>query len=147
MAHQALREGLPTPEERRNNGVIEGVSSFGTDLATLGLLQARLAACDLKDSTRASSPLIAGLVIAGTIAASSVVLGLAGLAWWLASVFQVQVGIVMMITGLVALIIASVAAALLFRRLGRCFSYFRRSQEELERNLAWIKTTLVHSGR
>ena len=75
------------------------------------------------------------------------VLGLAGLSWWLAAVFQVQVGIVMMITGLVALIIASVAAALLFRRLGKCFSYFRRSQEELERNLAWIKTTLVHSGR
>ena len=147
MARQALRNGLPTRQERHNNGVIEGVSSFGTDLATLALLQARLAACDLKDSALASSPIIAGLVIFGTIAASSVVLGLAGLSWWLAAVFQVQVGIVMMITGLVALIIASVAAALLFRRLGKCFSYFRRSQEELERNLAWIKTTLVHSGR
>lgn len=147
MAHQALKNGSPAPKERQNNGVIEGMSSFGTDLATLALLQARLAACDLKDSARASAPIIAGLVIFGTIAAASVVLGLAGLSWWLATVLQVQVGIVMMITGLVALIIASVAAALLSRRLGKCFSYFRRSQEELDRNLAWIKTTLVHSGR
>jgi len=80
-------------------------------------------------------------------AAAGVVLGLAGLSWWLAAVLQVQVGIIMMFTGLVALIIASVAAALLSRRLGKCFTYFRRSQEELDRNLAWIKTTLVHSGR
>ena len=75
------------------------------------------------------------------------VLVLAGLSWWLASVFQVPVGIVMMITGVVALIIALAAATLLSRRLGKSFSYFRRSQEELERNLAWIKTTLVRSGR
>lgn len=147
MARQTLRNGLPLPKERQNNGVIEGVSSFGTDLATLALLQARLTVCDLRDSTRAASPIIAALVIFGTIAASSVVLVLAGLSWWLASVFQIQVGIVMMITGVVALIIVSVAAALLSRRLGKCFSYFRRSQEELDRNLAWVKTTLVHSGR
>jgi uncharacterized membrane protein YqjE len=147
MVHQALRNGSPAPKERQNNGVIEGMSSFGTDLATLASLQARLAVCDLKDSARASAPIVAGLIIFGAIAAASVVLGLAGLSWWLAAVLQVQVGIVMMITGLVALIIASVAAALLSRRLGKCFSYFRRSQEELDRNLAWIRTTLVHSGR
>ena len=147
MAHQALRNGSPAAKERQSNGVIEGMSSFGTDLATLASLQARLAACDLRDSARASAPIIAGLIIFGTIAAAGVVLGLAGLSWWLAAVLQVQVGIIMMITGLVALIIASVAAALLSRRLGKCFTYFRRSQEELDRNLAWIKTTLVHSGR
>lgn len=147
MAHQALRDGSPAPQGRQNNGVIEGMSSFGSDLATLGLLQARLAACDLRDSARASAPIIAGLVIFGTIAAASVVLGLAGLAWWLESVLHVQGGIVMMVVGLVALIIASVASALLSWRLGKCFTYFRRSQEELDRNLAWIKTTLVHSGR
>lgn len=147
MAHQALRNGSPASQGRQNNGVIEGMSSFGNDLATLGLLQARLAACDLRDSARASAPIIAGLVIFGTIAAAGVVLGLAGLAWWLASVLQVQVGIVMMVVGLVALIIASVASTLLSWRLGKCFTYFRRSQEELDRNLAWIKTTLVHSGR
>ena len=40
----------------RTNGVIEGVSSFGTDLATLAMLQAQLAACDLRDSTKPAIP-------------------------------------------------------------------------------------------
>ncbi len=53
----------------------------------------------------------------------------------------------MMVVALGGLVISGVGAALLARSLGRSFSYFRRSQEELDRNLAWIKTTLVHSGR
>jgi len=53
----------------------------------------------------------------------------------------------MMVVALIGLVISGVAAALLARSLTRSFSYFRRSQEELERNLAWVKTTLIHSGR
>jgi hypothetical protein len=147
MAHQALRNGPVASRERQNNGVIEGVSSFGTDLATLAALQMRLAACDLRASTKAATPIVAGLTVFGTIAGASAAVGLAGVALWLATLLNIQAGVVMMVVALIGLVISGVGAALLVRSLSRSFSYFRRSQEELERNLAWVKTTLIHSGR
>ena len=147
MAHQAVRNGSVASRDRQNNGVIEGVSSFGTDLATLAVLQMRLTACDLRDSAKAATPIVAGLTVFWIIAGASAVVGLAGIALWLATILNVQASIVMMVIGLIGLVISAVGAALLARSLTRVFSYFRRSQEELERNLAWVKTTLTHSGR
>jgi hypothetical protein len=147
MAHQTVRNGSSAAKDRLNNGVIEGVSSFGNDLTTLAVLQARLASYDLRESMKRATPIIAGLIALGTIAAASAVVGLAGLSLWLATLLQVQVGIVMMVVALASLIIAGVAFSLLARSLSSSFSSFRRSQEELERNLAWIKTTIMHSGR
>ena len=147
MARQAVNDGAVASRDRRNNGVIEGVSSFGTDLATLAVLQIRLTACDLRDSAKAATPIVAGLTVFWLIAGASATLGLAGLALWLSSILEIEPGLVMMVVALGGLVISGVGAALLARSLSRSFSYFRRSQEELERNLAWIKTTLVHSGR
>jgi hypothetical protein len=117
------------------------------DLATLATLQARLAAYDLRESMKSAAPAIAGLVVFATIAVASIVIALAGLALWLATVLQMQAGIVMMLVALAGIVIAGVASALLARLLISSFSSFRRSSEELERNLAWIKTTIMHSGR
>jgi len=147
MAHQAVRNGPVASRDRRNNGVIEGVSSYGIDLATLGALQMRLAACDLRESAKAAAPIVAGLTVFWIIAGASATVGLAGMAVWLATILNIQAGIVMMVVALIGLVVSGVGATLLARSLTRCFSYFRRSQEELERNLAWVKTTLVHSGR
>ena len=142
-----MRNGPVASRDRQNNGVIEGVSSFGTDLATLAVLQTRMAACDLRDSAKAATPIIAGLTVFWIIAGASTAVGLAGMALWLATIVNIQAGIVMMVVALIGLVISGVAAALLARSLTRSFTYFRRSQEELERNLAWVKTTLIHSGR
>jgi len=147
MAHQAVRNGPVASRERQNNGVIEGVSSFGTDLATLAVLQMRMAACDLRESARAATPIVAGLTVFWIIAGASAAVGLAGAALWLAALLNVQAGMVMMVAALIGLVISGVGAALLVRSLASSFTYFRRSQEELERNLAWVKTTLIHSGR
>jgi len=142
-----VRNGAAHARDRQNNGVIEGVSSFGTDLATLGMLQAQLAACDLRDSMKQAIPSLVGLIAFGTIGVACTVVGLAGLALWLAEAFQARPGIVMIIVALAGLAVAGLASYLLIRALASSFTYFRRSQEELDRNLAWIKTTLVHSGR
>lgn len=147
MAHQAVRNGPVASRDRQNNGVIEGVSSFGIDLATLAVLQMRLTACDVRESAQAAVPIVAGLTVFWIIAGASATVGLAGLALWLATILNIQPGIVMMVVALIGLVISGVAGALLARSLSKCLAYFRRSQEELERNLAWVKTTLIHSGR
>ena len=41
----------------------------------------------------------------------------------------------------------AVLAVLGLKLIGSSLGTFRRSAEELERNLAWVKTTLTHSGR
>jgi len=147
MVHQTLRNGPAVSRDKQNEGVIGGVSSFGTDLATLGMLQARLAAIDLRDSAKQAIPSLIGLLTFAIIGVACAVVGLAGLALWLAEVFQARPGIVMVVVAVSGLVIAGIASALLVRSLSSSFTYFRRSQEELDRNLAWIKTTLVHSGR
>lgn len=135
------------PARDRPNGVIEGVGSFGADLASLGILQARLAAADLREALLRAAPTLGGLVMLGLVAVAGMAVLLAGLALWLADVLAARPGLVMMVVALVALVLSGVIAALLARTLSSSFSTFRRSQEELDRNLAWIKTTLVHSGR
>jgi len=111
------------------------------------MLQARLAAIDLRDSAKQAIPSLIGLLTFAIIGVACAVVGLAGLALWLAEVFQARPGIVMVVVAVSGLVIAGIASALLVRSLSSSFTYFRRSQEELDRNLAWIKTTLVHSGR
>src|SRR6516165_2428514 len=143
MAHQEVRNGPLGSRDRQGNGVIEGVSSCGNDLATLAVLQLRLAVCDLRESAKVAIPILAGLMAFTLTATSSAVVGLAGTALWLATILSVQVSIVMMVVALVGLVISILGGALLARALSRSFTYFRRSQEELERNLAWVRTTLV----
>lgn len=153
MASQTVKNGQAVSgsntdvQDRPQNGVLDGVSSFGNDLTTLATLQIKLASCDLRDSAQVAIPIAVGLAICGFIIMGCVVIALAGFALWLASVWQIPIGPCMMGVALGGLIIAGIAGALLARSFSKSFSYFRRSREELERNLAWIKTALTHSGR
>jgi hypothetical protein len=153
MASQTVRNGQtvfgssPDAQDRPPNGVLDGVSSFCNDLTTLATLQIRLASCDLRDSAQVAIPIAVGLVVCGFIIMGCVVLALAGFALWLASLWQLPIGPCMMGVALGGLIIAGIVGALLARSFSKSFSYFRRSREEFERNLAWIKTALTHSGR
>ena len=53
----------------------------------------------------------------------------------------------LLLTAVVALALAGLIAWLSGTRLGHSFEAFRRSSDELARNVAWIKTVLAHSGR
>ena len=99
----------PHARDKQNEGVIGGVSSFGADLATLATLQAQLAACDVRDSTKQAIPSLVGLIAFATIGVASTVVGLAGLVLWLADVFQARPGIAMMVVAMAGLVIAGIA--------------------------------------
>jgi hypothetical protein len=94
----------------------------------------------------ATIPLI--VVAAGSIlAVGSVPVVLIGLADWIASSTRLSAGGAQLIVGLASLVVAGAAVMIAFRSSIRSLDSFRRSNEELTRNLSWIRTVLVHSGR
>jgi hypothetical protein len=151
MADQATVNGNGGAKVKVNSPLVEGVlgnmAEFSTDLISLAELQARLAAADLKESTgRAVVP--AGLLVGGTLLALvSLPVLLFGVGYLLAEYTSLSVGWSILLTAVAALLLGAVLAILGLRGLGGSFTSFQRSKEELTRNLAWVKTVLVHSGR
>ena len=129
------------------NGLLEEISSFGADLATLAVLQTRLAACDLRDGVKRTRFALVAISLCGMVGAAGMVAMIIGAAFWLAAEFQVGPGQVMILLGLASLLVAASVSYACARTLAGIESVFQRSHEELERNLAWIRTTLAQSGR
>lgn len=150
MAHQAVLNngvGASATSQNRATGLMDNVSSFGSDLASLASLQGKLAAADAKESLQKAAPAIVGLVLATLLAFAGVVVILGGVGLWIAEAFAMKTHAALIFTGLGALVLVAILAAVCARLLGSSFTSFRRSSEEFERNLAWVKTTLTHSGR
>jgi len=127
--------------------VVGSVAEFGNNIATLAELQAQLAAVDLKESyARATLPLMSFVVGVAVILGSIPIL-LLGAADLLARAMGITSGWAMILVAGVALVVSAVIAYLSLTEIGRSVEPLRRSREELVRNLAWIRTVLVHSGR
>jgi hypothetical protein len=131
----------------RPSGVIEGVGGFGSDVATLAVLQARLARCDLREGLRQTARLWATLAIVAVFCLAGVIALVLGAAFWIATAFELGTGKSMVLVGAVCVVVSSVIAIVCIRVLTTGPSIFQRSIEEFERNLAWVKTTLTQSGR
>jgi hypothetical protein len=152
MADQASVKDGPTHPRSTGNGapeqrVVGGITGFGSDIATLAELQAQLAVTDLKESLQ-KGLLPLGLVLVGVICVTGalpvLLMGVAGL---LAAALKISLAWAMLMTGGVVLTVALVVVAVSASKIGPSFSSFRRSREELTRNLAWIRTVLLYSGR
>ena len=128
-------------------GVVSNLADFGNDIATLAELQAKLAVLDAKESVaRATTPLIV-LGAGAAVALASLPVILLGLADLIASNTRVSPGLARLLVGLGALILAGGAAFLGLKGSTASLEGFRRSREELARNISWIRTVIVHSGR
>ena len=132
---------------QRPETMLEGVEAFGTNLATLAGLQARLAAHDFRAAMAISTPALITLGVVLLMAAAGSVVGLIGLAIWIAATFEMTTARAFLFTALAAFLLSGLAATLAIRRLRAGLVIFRRSNEELQRNLAWLGTVLAHSGR
>jgi hypothetical protein len=135
--------GIASPLE----GVVESVAGLGGDIAALAELQGKLALADLKVSAgEAAIPtlmLATGLVVA----LSSVPVALVGLAYLVAEATGWRTSLAFLVTAAAVMVLALVVALVGYLGLTKSFSSFRRSRDELTRNVAWIKTVLLHSGR
>ena len=139
--------GIKTNLREQPNGLIENISSFGADLATLAVLQARLAACDVRDEVKRTRLAPCRDVDLCDAQRSRPRRHDHRAAFWLAASYQINVGQAMIVLGMAVLLSASAVFALCVRKLASHGFVFQRSHEELERNLSWITTTLAQSGR
>jgi len=128
-------------------GVVESIAEFANDVTTLADLQTRLAIYDAKEAVgRATVPAI--LIASGlAVALASLFIILLGVADLIATSTRLSAGAARLIVGLVALAAAGITAFLAFKAATRSLDSFRRSREELARNIAWLKTVVVYSGR
>jgi hypothetical protein len=127
--------------------VVGNIADFGNDIATLAELQAKLTLLDTKEAVaKATTPLSflgAGLVLA----LASIPVILIGLADLIARSANMPSGVAQLIVGLAALGLAGVACLVGWKGSTASLASFRRSSEEFTRNVSWIRTVLVHSGR
>ena len=156
MADQATVRGPSvSPADRGGSGagagnglgVVGSIADFGNDVTTLMELQAKLTALDAKECiAHATFPLyVIGFAMVVVLAAVPVVL--LGVAYLLAMALNIAPGWAMLLTGLLALAVAGLVGFLSVKEITRSLEPLRRSREELFRNLAWIRTVLVYSGR
>jgi hypothetical protein len=135
--------GNASPEAR----VVGGLAEFANDFATLAELQAKLTALDAEECVaRIKWPLAA--IGAGVVfILGALPVALLGLAQVLAAALHIGIGWATLLTAGVVLLASAAVIALSLRGFATSFSCFRRSREELIRNLNWIRTVLLYSGR
>jgi len=148
-----MKAGQPGPgPQAGSNGspegrLVGGIAEFGNDIATLAELQAKLAMADLNESLQRATVATVVTVLGLAVMLGSVPVLLLGIAQLIAAPLKISLGWSIVLTGGVALIGAATVVALAASRIGPSFSSFRRTREELSRNLLWIRTVLLHSGR
>lgn len=133
---------VSTPE-----GVIESVGEFTANVMGLAELQAKLAAVDAKEAIGVGVVPLALIGVAGAVILGALPVILIGLGFVLAAAFSIPQGVGLLIVGGIAAAIGGVVGFLAVRAFSTSFVSFRRSREELVRNLSWIKTVIAQSSR
>jgi len=132
-----------SPEGR----VVGGLADFGNDVATLAELQGKLALIDLKECLDKALIPLALMAVGLVVILGAVPVVLLGAADLVATALKIGPGQAKLLTGGGVLVLAATVAILAALRIGPSLSSFNRSREELSRNLAWIRTVVLYSGR
>ncbi len=130
-----------------HQSVAGSVAEFGNNVANLVELQAKLADLDFQESVKRATVPLAVIVVGGVVVLASVPVALLGVADLLARALGIAPGWTMLLTAGVTAGVSGVILYLSVQEFARSFEPFRRSREEFVRNVAWLRTVLVHSGR
>lgn len=129
-------------------GVFGNLADLANDVASLVELQAKLAVVDLKATVvKATIPL--GLVAGGAaVLVAALPVLMIGLAELLADGLGLaHRGWAYLIVAAGGAVLAGLLVLLGLPRLLKSFDSFQRTRDELDRNVAWVKTVIANSGR
>lgn len=128
-------------------GVVGNIADFGNDVFTLVELQAKLAAADLSEAkARLKISLIVAVVLV-LLGLGAIPVALFGIADLLATALAIRLGAALLLTAITVMVLSGLALFFVRPRLVGSFEPLRRSREELVRNIDWVRTVVVHSGR
>jgi len=128
-------------------GVVGSIAGFGNDVATLAELQAKLIALDLKESAAKATLPLSMAVVGLVVLVSAVPVVIVGVGLLVAQAFTISNALALLLTAVTFMVVAVLLVVFALRELRRVIEIFRRSREELTRNVSWLRTVLVHSGR
>ncbi len=125
----------------------EGVTDFVGDLVELAELQFRLLQRDAREGLDRAAPSLAALGLGASAIVSGMALALFGLAEELTALGILSRPSAFVTVGFAAVLIGAMALRFSLSRIASSTQAFRRTTEELVRNLAWVRTVLAQSGR
>jgi hypothetical protein len=141
----------PTPANNGNapcpGDVVTNVAEFGENLLTLAELQARLTVMELKQNVQTAKGTVAVILGGAVLGIAGLPIVLAGIAELFVSELGMKRGFALLGVAVVALAIAGSTIAIAAIRLRRSVVGFPLTTEEFTRNLNWVRTILLHSGR
>jgi len=147
-----MAAAAPTSGDAGENGaspgdVVTNVAEFGEDLLSLAELQTRLAAIEVKQNLEAVRRGAAILVTGSVLALAALPIALAGIAELLVSMLGMNRGAALLAVAAAAFVIAGACIAIAVGRLRGSDMGFPLTREEFTRNLNWLRTVLLYSGR
>jgi len=146
------KSGEGNADDKSSNGTPEGrlvggITEFGNDIATLAELQYKLAMFDLNEAIGKALIPLALMVVGAMFILGALPVLLFGVAELIAAAFKIGIGWALLLTSVTTIALAGTVFTICALRIPNSLSGFRRSREEFQRNLAWVRTVLVHSGR
>jgi hypothetical protein len=123
------------------------LGDFGGNLANLVGLQAELAAHDAREALGRATPALILTGFAVLVVPASAVLAMFGAGLALARAFGWADYAGLLVVAAIGLVLGVLGVLYAIRRYRVSVESFRRSADELRRNMAWIKTVVAQSGR
>lgn len=147
MADQKTMNGATSGMSATTESVGGSLQDFVGDLAELGELQFKLMRRDAQAGLKQAGPSLMAVGVGLCVILSGVFVAITGLAEALAALGSLSRPAAFLTVGFGAVIVGSLASWFLLGRIAAAGENFRRSTEELVRNVAWVRMVLTESGR
>lgn len=134
----------PSNEQRRSplSGVIASATEVAGDFVELAELQIELAKLDANKFVSRSIPSIGGALASSVMLLVCLPVGLLGLADFLATQFNYDLGITRIAIGFIGGVFAIALLTVCLLRLKSSFNAFTNSQDQLRQNAIWLKKVI-----